>query len=363
MTLSVVLEHPDVGVVTPPIVSGNLQYVLDRYPRFRLTVVSRPNPRGMDLWQSPYGTKAFVFRKTGGELMFTGHIISADVQRPDGQFGLEGADDITLLTAHKFSERPGQFLPGSTMDVPAFIRLVAATVGVAVTVTGSGGTVNVSALDVAGKQAWALVEEQLIANDLDVWVQPDGALQVGPTAVLKDDDPDHAIGVGNTGTITGYTVAMARIYNRVIVTHQCQKQGEDDKYVDGVWEDLTSIASVGKLGPNVYTSTVRVGEDWWANPTGFQAQANANAAAIAQTIGGYAREATISLVPDYTIQTGHTVDVTFRAGVKDRFLVTAVNLPLGVGPMEITCRNPDPGWPGSTFLQQPSKGRRRYANH
>jgi hypothetical protein len=353
MTLSLVLEHPDLGVLAPPTISGRLSIDITRYPRMGLTATIRPDPGGVALWQTPYGTRANVVTRTGS-LMFSGPVFGASVQRPDGAWTLDAADDILLLRNWKFSERPLHFLPGSTMDLPAFIRLIAAQAGVEVRVTGSGGLVDVRGLDVAGKDGWGLVEEQLIANDLDVWVQGDSTLQVGPTATMEPV-ADRSVRVGEIGTITGYGVDLARRYNRIVITHQADKQGEDPKYIDGVWEDNTSPAGRPGTGPVVFTKTVRVGADWWDNPAAHQQQADANAAAAAQTLRGIAREASVEAVPDYDLRVGETLDITFMSGVRDRFLCTAAEWPLEPGPMRITGRNPEPGFPAqgpSTFLKE-----------
>lgn len=352
MTLRLVLLHPDLGVVAPPVIAGQLSYALDRYPRMGLSATIRPDPNGVPLWQTPYGTTAEMFTPAGRKV-FHGPVFSASVSRPDGAWTIEAADPILLLRNWKFSERPGQFLPGSTMDLPAFIRLIAAQAGVAVQVAGSGGLVDVRGLDVAGKDGWGLVEEQLIASDRDVWVLGDGTLEVGATASLKQT-ADRWIRVGQSGTMTGYTVDLARRYNKIVLTHQAEKQGEEPRYIDGVWNDLSSPAGIPGTGPVVFTKTVRVGEDWWNNPAARKQQADANAAAAAQTLRGIAREVRLEAIPDYDLKVGETIDVTFGA-VRDRFLATAAAWPLEPGPMSITARNPDPGFPAqglSTFLKE-----------
>jgi hypothetical protein len=351
VSLTVVLSHPDAGVIAPAVTGGSLTWELDRYPRMGLEVTIRPDPSpgGVPLWSTPYGTTAQVLTP-GGSLLFTGPVYEARVARPSGAWTLRASDPIRWLQQWRESERPEQFLAGTTMDVPSFIRALAARAGVAdrVRVSGSGGLVDVRALDLAGKDGWALVEEQLIANDLDVWPAGDGTLVVGPTARMGA--PTAALRVGEVGTVVGYDVQMRRRINRVVLTHQCQKDGEDDRYVDGVWQDAAGTAGVASVGPAVYTRTVRVGQGWWADPAARQAQADANAAAVAQTVRGVAREGVVEAIPEYTLAVGATVDVTFLKGVQDRFLVTGIEWPVLPGPMRVTCRNPEPGAAPSRFL-------------
>ena len=346
--LTLLLEEPTTGVVSPSVVDGEVSYQLDRYPRWSLTARLRPDPVAVHLWQSPYGTKASLFAPDGA-LFYTGPIYMSSVSRPDGQWQIEAADDTMFLRNWRTSGTPNQHVPGTTMDVPAFIRALATLAGVDLDVRGQGGTVDVATLDIADSEGWALVEEQLIANHLDVWPQGDGSLLVAPAAAIKGT-PDHALTVGVDGTITRYGITMSRVYNRVVITHEARKDGEsDERYVEGVWEDTTSIAGTA-IGPNVYTRNVRVGGDWWDDPAGHHVLANMNAAAVAQQVRGIARAATVDAVPDYTVRPGDTIDVTFLKGTRDRFLATGVTWPLAPGAMSIDLRNPDPEWPGSTFF-------------
>jgi hypothetical protein len=349
--LTVVLDNPATGVVSPYLTGGSLDYVLDRYPRWNLTASLRPDPDAVHLWQTPYGTRAHVV-KPDGSLLFSGPVIESRISRPDGVWTIQAADDTALLARYRTSNRPGQFLAGTTMTVKQFIEALAAEANVPVTVVGDLGTVDVQGLDIAGAEAWSLVEEQLIANNLDVYPQGDGSLLIAPTATIKTQH-DHLISVGLAGTITSYTVSMSRIYNRVTLTYEATKDGATDtKYIDGVWTDSTSSAGTA-IGIAPYTRTVRVGADWYDDPAGHQAQADAAAAAVAQTIRGWARAADIEMVPRYDIAVGSTVLVTFLSGASDKFLVTAASWPLEVdGVLGIQVRNPDPDWPGSTFFAE-----------
>jgi hypothetical protein len=356
MTLSLILEHPDVGMVTPPFVQGTIEYQLDRYPRWRLMAELRPDANAVHLWQSPYGTRGYVLRPDGS-LLYSGPVFTSSVARPDGRWVLQGADDSLLLRQWKTSNTPGQFLPGTTLDLPGFINALAARAGVTLKVAGSGGLVDVTVLDIAASQGWALVEEQLIANNLDVYPQGDGTLLVTANAAMKPT-PDHTVEVGAHGTITGYRVDMTRVYNRVILTHEATKEGETDRhYIDGVWEDTATASGSQKIGPSVYTRTLRVGGDWWDDPSGHQSAANQNAAAVAQAVRGYARTIALDIVPDYSIAPGDTIEVTISTGTTDRFLVMGVRWPLEPGAVHIDARNPDPAWPGSTFFEEVADAR------
>lgn len=357
--LTVVLETPGVGMVTAPVVGGELEYRLDRYPRFRLDVQMRPEHGSVHVWQAPYGTRAHV---TGpdGKLMFSGPLHWSGITRPDGRWAVQASDDSLYLTLFQTGNRPGQFLPGTTTNVKGFIEALASLAGAPVRVAGDAGTVDLRGLDISSANAWSLVEEQLIANGLDVWPRGDGTLEVGPTAAIKPR-PDHRLTVGPDGTITAYDLTMERVYNRVVLTYEASKDGESEtRYIDGVWSDTTTSAGIG-IGVHPYTKTVRVGQDWWDDPAGHQAQANAGAAALAQLVRGAARAATVAAVPRYDVLPGETVEVGFYSGVSDRFLVVGAAWPLAAGPMRLDVRNSEPDWPGSTLFKEEAGHARLHA--
>lgn len=349
--LTLVLESPGLGMISPYVTGGSLDYMLDRYPRWRLTADLRPDPNAVHLWQSPYRTRAHVI-KPDGSMLFSGPLHQSQITRPDGNWSIEASDDTMLLRQFRTSNRPGQFLPGTTMDIRAFIAALASMANAPITTSGSGGLVDVRDLDIAGAEAWSLVEEQLIANNLDVWPQGDGTLMVGPTAAMKQT-PDYRITVGEAGTITSYTVVMSRIYNKVILTHEATKTGASDtKYVDGVWTDSTSSAGTS-IGINPYTRTVRVGEEWYDDPVGHQAAADAAAASVAQTVRGFARQATVEIVPRYDITVGNTIEITFLVGTTDRFLVVGASWPMTAdGTLRLEVRNSNPDWPSQFFIEE-----------
>jgi len=362
--LALWLEHPGLGIASPLPIGGDLVHDLTMYPRTGLTAVLRPDTSegAIPLWATPYGTRAHITAADGGNV-FAGDVITAGVSRPEGGWRLQAADDISRMRAAEFSPRPGQYLVNAPTDLAGYIRALAAYVGVDLSVFGGGlGTVDPSRIDMAGYNAWALVEEQITATGLDVAVGGDGSLTVQPAPVLQPE-PDRTVTVGERGTIVRYDLRMSRRYNRVVITHVCQADGQDDKHVDGVWEDRQTIAGVQSVGPRTYTSQVRVGADWWNDPAAHQAQADANAAALAVQVRGAAREAVIGCVPDPSIRVGETVQVTYLGGRTDRALLTGVEWPLMPGgEMMLAVSSPDPGWSeaiDAPLIERPSETLKR----
>jgi len=360
MTLKLWLEHPDIGIASPLVTAGTIAHDIDYYPRASLRATIRPDPDGIPLWATPFGTRAYVGDAATGALVFSGDVVSSTVSRPEGGWEVHASDDSNRMAHARIDDRPQYLAPG-VVDVATFIRDLASHVGVSVSVGGDGlGSVDTRALDLGGKNAWALVEEQLTANGLDVAVGGDSLLTVQPLPAIKDV-PDADLRVGESGTITGYLLSMSRRYNRVALAHRAQKQGEDDRYVVGVWEDRQSLSGVQAIGPITHTETTRVGEDWWDDPAGHQAQADHNAAMLASAVGGTSRTATINAVPDETLRPGMTVQVTFLGGRADRFLIHSVALPLERGgQMTVGCQNPEPDWAGASLLRTTRRPRARH---
>jgi hypothetical protein len=360
VTLTAVLEHPEVGVVAPMVTGGTLDCQLDRYPRYRLTLDIRPQlGKGIEAWQTPYGTICYLLDPDGG-MVFTGPVHEARATRPDGGWTLTAADNILMFSQFRWPESPNHKVGADLgmVDLPQWIRNIAASIGIPATVTGSGGQIDPRTLDLSGMDGWQAVEEQAIANNLDIYPQGDGSLLVAPTAALKAS-PEAELKVGYGGSITAWDVTMRRRINMIEITHQAQKTGQSDKYIPGLWEDRSSPSGIDAVGPVVYTQTVRVGAAWWDDPIGHWPQANANANAVAQTMRGIAREAVIEAIPDYSLKLGQTVKVQLTADISDVFLVTGLSWPLGPGPMTVNCRNPDPGRLSTAppFLRTPMRAR------
>jgi len=345
MSLRVILNHPSVGSRAPLVTGGSLTCALDRYPRWGLDVSLVHGPGETDLLRTPYGSRALVDTPDGVRL-FSGYVMDTSAARPSGTVSLQAMDPMVLFQQAKFTGNPNFRLGGGMMTLPQWIERIAVARGLPVPriVVAPGtplGTVDGDNLQVSGQDAWRLIEDQLIANELDIMVTGGGSFQLQRPPAISTVANKH-LRTGQTGTIVSYDLQMRGVINEVILTHRARKEGEDEKYLDGVWQDNSALSGVDAIGPRTHLQTVDVGADWWDNLPARQSQADANAAAAAATLRGYAREVRVEAIPDYTFRVGETVRITYRSGETDLYLLTSIEWPFGPGPMRLTCRNPNP---------------------
>ncbi|HZL93402.1 MAG TPA: hypothetical protein VFB99_07155, partial [Vicinamibacterales bacterium] len=149
-----------------------------------------------------------------------------------------------------------------------------------------------------------------MAAGVEVTAVGDGSLTIGPAPAIGD--PVGLISVGDTGTITGYDAVFQRRFNRIVITNICKSEGQDDRYVDGVWQDTGPLTGVPAINVTTYVASVQRGADWRSDPAGHQQDAHDAAAAAAPRLRGDARQVSLQSAPDFSIRPGQTLDVGFR---------------------------------------------------
>jgi hypothetical protein len=296
------------------------------------------------LWQTPYGTRAEV-RTPTGSLLFTGPVMEAKATRPDGAWTVRAGDDTVGYRWRTYPAEPGRRAGNGTgiVTLAGFINVVTTDAGLpAPTIVGDllTGSINLQHLDVTTRNAWQLIEDQALAHGVDVNPEPNRVLRIGPPPKLAAT-ASRRYKVGEGGTITGYTVALNRTFNEVLLSFRCVEDNKDDTWVTGVWRDTSALTGVAAIGATTYTDIIQK-TGWNANPASHQAEANAAAAAAAPRLRGDSRAITITAAPDYTLRGGDTIEAELMNSARDRFMVTGLRFPMQ-GAMTIEARNPEPG--------------------
>ena len=320
------------------IVAGSISRSSGQSPRstLGLTIAEPGKPGTLDQGLLPLGRDVEVryrIRPYAEELVIAaGRLMGSHLQRDSSTWAMEildwaGCIRLDLTRPEDWPSRP------ATVD--ALIKaIVQRTIPDAVfDITGPAIGAPVPAdLEMDG-DPWGIVEGLAQGTGSEAWFKPGRTLVVRPEPQLQATGVDW-LKVGNGGTITAYEVGHEAGYSRVEIRYE--DKADPPNVTLGVWQDTrpdspTSVARIGRV-------TLR--EDHKALlgvPT--QAQADANAAALALRAAGRGRRTVVRHIPRPWIEPGDTVQVTLSGGPTELQLVESVEIPIGPGVQVTTLRN------------------------